>query len=262
MNYSKIYNDFIEDRRKKESQLIESGIYRESHHILPRALGGGDDPENLISLTAEDHYFAHLLLAHIYGGTMWQAVKMMRWGRVTGERKWLHGRHMYGVARRKSAEALSDLFSGQEGMRGDENGRYDSEAHVWTNVDTGETVEATKWEMWDRHGGCRAHWTSVTTGERKTMLGWTTRPDEVRIRSGKGKTFNFVNRDGRVFTGRQIEFARQEGLSAASVSRVTRKGDVTLCGWRLYGTPDRLPTQARAGGFAWQYRKAENARIA
>lgn len=77
MNYSKIYDDFIADRRKKESQLIESGEYRERHHILPRALGGGDELGNLISLTPEDHYFAHLLLAHIHGGTMWQAVKMM-----------------------------------------------------------------------------------------------------------------------------------------------------------------------------------------
>lgn len=169
---------------------------------------------------------------------------------------------MYGVARRKAAEALSELLSGKEGMRGDENGRYDREKHRWTNIDTGETVEATKWEMWDRYGGCRAHWTSVTTGGRKTMLGWTTRPHEIRIRIGKGKVFKFVNRDGREFIGKQVEFARQAGLSAASVSRVTRNGDVTLCGWRLYGTPDRLPTQARAGGFAWQHRKAANARIA
>lgn len=74
MNYSKIYQDFIIDRRSKEGALIESGQYKEKHHIIPRSLGGDNSKENLIFLSAEDHMRAHLLLAKIYGGTMWAAV--------------------------------------------------------------------------------------------------------------------------------------------------------------------------------------------
>lgn len=60
MDYQKIYTAFIADRKRIENDLQG---YTESHHILPRSLGGSDDPENLIRLTPEDHFFAHLLLA-------------------------------------------------------------------------------------------------------------------------------------------------------------------------------------------------------
>mgnify|MGYP000733483175 CR=1 FL=1 len=36
------------------------------HHILPKCLGGTDDLENLVELTAEEHFVAHQLLVKIY----------------------------------------------------------------------------------------------------------------------------------------------------------------------------------------------------
>lgn len=77
MNYQSIYSDFIADRRTKEAALKASGAYSEKHHILPRAHAGDDTPSNLIRLTPEDHFFAHLLLARIYGGKMWYALMAM-----------------------------------------------------------------------------------------------------------------------------------------------------------------------------------------
>ena len=76
MNYQRIYEAFIADRREREAAVIESGVYVERHHITPRSLGGGDEPENLIALTAGDHFFAHLCLAKIHGGNQWMAA----WG--------------------------------------------------------------------------------------------------------------------------------------------------------------------------------------
>ena len=52
--------------------------YVERHHILPKALGGSNDSSNLIALTAREHFVAHLLLARIYGGSMWHAVTFMK----------------------------------------------------------------------------------------------------------------------------------------------------------------------------------------
>ena len=40
--------------------------YCEEHHIVPRSLGGYDTKENLVLLTAREHFVAHLLLAKIY----------------------------------------------------------------------------------------------------------------------------------------------------------------------------------------------------
>lgn len=63
MNYKNVYNQLIEKRR---SNPLPDNIYGEIHHIIPRSLGGDDSPENLIRLSAREHFIAHMLLAEIY----------------------------------------------------------------------------------------------------------------------------------------------------------------------------------------------------
>lgn len=75
MNYARIYEEFIQDRKTK---FLPEGTYTEKHHIKPRCLGGGDESENIIRLTAEDHIFAHLILAHwLNTKSMWAAIKFI-----------------------------------------------------------------------------------------------------------------------------------------------------------------------------------------
>lgn len=64
MNYEKLYFAFIEKWKK---QVINKGVYTESHHIVPRHAGGGDEPENLVRLEYRQHVFAHKLLWKAYG---------------------------------------------------------------------------------------------------------------------------------------------------------------------------------------------------
>ena len=42
--------------------------YVERHHIIPKSLGGSDDKENLVNLTAREHFICHWLLVKIYSG--------------------------------------------------------------------------------------------------------------------------------------------------------------------------------------------------
>ncbi len=60
--YQSLYKKFIQTR--KERKQING--YVENHHILPRCMGGLDIPENYVSLTSKEHYFAHLLLYKAY----------------------------------------------------------------------------------------------------------------------------------------------------------------------------------------------------
>jgi hypothetical protein len=64
MNYKKIYDQLIEKRKKE----IPEG-YKENHHIIPECMGGSDDKENMVYLSAREHFIAHWLLAKIYDGT-------------------------------------------------------------------------------------------------------------------------------------------------------------------------------------------------
>lgn len=103
MDYQKIYDDFIRDRRADESRLRDSGDRFERHHILPRSMGGTDDEDNLICLTHRDHYFAHCCLAKIHGGAMWLALEMMsNWVSKTNGRSFAFiNSKMSGIARQR-----------------------------------------------------------------------------------------------------------------------------------------------------------------
>lgn len=238
MDYSKVYRDFIVARKAIEHTLEG---YTERHHIVPKSLGGSNDAANLVKLTPEDHFFAHLLLAKIHGRGMWVAVRRMRWGRVGGERPWVRGRYMYAVARRKHAQFAAETQTGRPGLRGAENGRYDHTLREWSNMDTGEKITATTDGMWRAYGGSRAHWASAVSGARKTMKGWTPSPDRVAMRSNKGKVAAFTNRDGREFVGTQSDFIAHSGVNAATASRLIRGNSVSVCGWRRSGVNDRSP---------------------
>ena len=57
--YEEFINNILENRGRFEC----GEEYHETHHILPRCMGGTDDEENLIDLFAREHFEAHRLLA-------------------------------------------------------------------------------------------------------------------------------------------------------------------------------------------------------
>lgn len=73
MDYGKIYNNIIKYRLNNRLEC-----YTESHHILPRSLGGTDDGSNLVDLSAREHYICHLLLTKIYPKGSQEYYKMLK----------------------------------------------------------------------------------------------------------------------------------------------------------------------------------------
>lgn len=63
MDYLNIYNQLI---LKRKNTTVDSETYTEVHHIIPRCMGGTDNKDNLVVLTAREHYIAHELLFRHY----------------------------------------------------------------------------------------------------------------------------------------------------------------------------------------------------
>lgn len=61
MNYEKIYNQIIQ--RASNRTIIG---YSEKHHIIPKCIGGTNDKNNLVELTAREHFICHKLLCKMY----------------------------------------------------------------------------------------------------------------------------------------------------------------------------------------------------
>lgn len=61
--YTEWYNAIIENARTRTLDC-----YKERHHIIPRSLGGTDSKDNLVDLTAREHFVCHWLLVRIHTG--------------------------------------------------------------------------------------------------------------------------------------------------------------------------------------------------
>lgn len=89
--------------------------YLESHHIVPKCLGGRDDSENLVLLTAREHFVCHHLLTKFTEGRnhhkmvlafVMMAVGSNRHDRITSRRA--------AILRADSAAARSSLLKGKK----------------------------------------------------------------------------------------------------------------------------------------------------
>jgi len=45
-----------------KSRTLLPDVYTEKHHIIPKSLGGDNSKDNLVKLTAKEHFICHLLL--------------------------------------------------------------------------------------------------------------------------------------------------------------------------------------------------------
>lgn len=63
MTYSKIYQEIVE---RCKSRKYNKDIYYERHHIIPKCVGGKDDGDNIVNVTAREHFILHHLLAKEY----------------------------------------------------------------------------------------------------------------------------------------------------------------------------------------------------
>lgn len=86
MDYKRIYNELI---YRGKVRILEG--YKEKHHILPKCLGGKDNKENLVELTAREHFIAHQLLHKIYPehkGLIFAVFSMNNFGKVEYSRNY------------------------------------------------------------------------------------------------------------------------------------------------------------------------------
>lgn len=59
--YTRWYKSIIENVRKS-CRTRGNGTYYESHHIVPKTLGGDNSQSNLVLLTPKEHFICHRLL--------------------------------------------------------------------------------------------------------------------------------------------------------------------------------------------------------
>jgi hypothetical protein len=213
MDYGRIYREFIRDRRLREPKL--SG-YSEKHHIVPRCMGGTDSARNLIRLTPEDHFFAHLLLAKAHGGANWAALygmcNLITKANAQG-RSILHARMQFGHVRRALARYFSGILSGPNGKIADKR------VHELRHTD-GRVASGNRFALSEQTGVTRQQISALLRGVKKVAHGWyhpphnphgLTKSQLISENRRDPSIVHLFHHDGRTWSGTQLEFANTFG---------------------------------------------------
>lgn len=106
MDYNNIYTNLINCASQRQTQ---KECYYEKHHIIPRCLGGEDIKENIVCLTAREHYIAHQLLVKMHPNHtgLTHAAMMMTVSNTTMNGRRSSKNRLYGWLRTKYSKQMS-----------------------------------------------------------------------------------------------------------------------------------------------------------
>lgn len=119
MNYQRIYDSIIynakhlELDRKQQKKLKLN--YFERHHIIPKCMNGDNSKDNLVLLTAKEHYICHRLLCKIYPGNflLQNALLRMCSSKSNGQFRYSPSSRIYQLIREEWAKHKSIMMKGK-----------------------------------------------------------------------------------------------------------------------------------------------------
>jgi len=140
MNYKAIYYKIIEKAKRETENGNRYVGYYEKHHIQPKSLGGTNDNENLVRLTAREYFICYWLLVKMYDKGTIERNKMLcaLWrmqGQTTKEKHRYINSRAYEALRMEFAKTISKITS--KNQQGNKNSQFGTK--WYTNRNTGES---------------------------------------------------------------------------------------------------------------------------
>jgi hypothetical protein len=215
--YTRIYNTILE---RAQSRTLTG--YTETHHIIPRSLGGSDKSNNLAVLTAREHYICHLLLPKMLTGEgkykMLHAYIMMSGRRVYKSKS-------YAVYKKEYSKLLSEQMLGEGNpMYGvDRKGKKNTFYGRTHSQETREKISAgQKKRKLERPESFKTY--ERTDEHRKAIS---------RARIDSAAVYNFIHKDESTFTGTTRQLSEMLGSHPAESWKLVKGHYKTHKGWRL-----------------------------
>lgn len=229
--YSRIYYTIIERAKSRP----KNG-YTESHHILPKSLGGTNDPKNLVDLTAREHYICHLLLTKFTEGVAYQKMSYALHRITNRKENYIKSSRIYEMIRIAHSKMLSKKTKGVSMLErcgvpyAHEISEYQKEKiresnknRVWTKEMRQKVAESQKQRFKERPESFKQHdWKPES---RKKIS------ESTKSRANK---YIFVHLDHGEFYGTTGDLAKAYNFSRTSEAYKLVKGEYkSYKGWRL-----------------------------
>ena len=177
----------------KRGQDRYTDSYTESHHVVPRSLGGPDDPTNITKLTAREHFICHWLLTKIHreGEAHWKMLNALRIMRAENAKQTRYSNRITARVYNNLKEEYSKLQS--EKMMGENNPMYGKP--VSEEVRKGRSDRAAGDNNPSKRPGVGAKISDAKTGKKRAPFSdeWLARlsASNTKERNGMyGKTHN------------------------------------------------------------------------
>lgn len=202
--YTKCYYQIV---NRAKTRLLEG--YKERHHIIPKSLGGNNDVENLVFLTAREHFICHMLLIKMTVGKDKQKMMFALWSMASMKNEY-HQR--YTVGPRQYANIKKQMAETKSLTQRGESNHFFKKTHT----------EETKNKIREKRLGFKD---SVETRNKKSIAGKNRPPvsdvtrEKLRVSSTgrpglKGEFNGFY---GKQHSLEQREKKRQEKLAAPKI---------------------------------------------
>jgi hypothetical protein len=181
--YTKWYNSIIYSAKSRTAIG-----YLEKHHIIPKSLGGPNSKDNLVKLTAREHFICHWLLTKMTTGQnkmkMCMALVSMRASHKHHQRyKTKLTSRVYDTIKSQAVEGFRAGTNKriQEGTHNwnnrnqfaEKHPQFDHTVYNWFNKRTLETAKLTRYDFIRKYSLGDGAVSSVITGRYKSTKGWT-----------------------------------------------------------------------------------------
>ena len=175
MDYQKIYNQIIE---RAKNRMLED--YKEKHHIIPKCLEGNNDKDNLVELTAREHFLCHMLLCEIYPNEnkLKHALFLMAIGKQKiKEKTYVIGSRVY---ERLKIE-YSQMLTGKKQSQETRDKKSKSMLEVWGNKTKEELsdIGLKRWETRKKNGTdniTQEQANNISKALKGRKMPWRTKP--------------------------------------------------------------------------------------
>jgi hypothetical protein len=93
------------------AQFRITSEYTEKHHIVPKSLGGVDSKENLVKLTAREHFICHMLLVRMTTGQAKRSMSYAAWQMtyIDNRPRYKPTSRMYAILRKQLSESYKGV---------------------------------------------------------------------------------------------------------------------------------------------------------
>ena len=228
MDYTRIYNQIIE-----HAQTHKLEGYIEKHHIVPKCMGGLDVKENIVELTAREHFLCHMLLCEIYPQEykLKHALFLMAIGKQkVKEKTYVIGSRVY----ERLKEEYSTMLTGKKQSQDTKNKKSKSMLSVWDGK-TKEEMSEIGQKRWNTR---RKNGTDKIQPEHAEKISQSLKGRKITWDRKRNKIIVQYDSDGNIIKEyeSQNQASRETNISQSDIS--------SCCNGK----------QKTAGGFTWKFK--------